>query len=131
MGVVLCGVTVELKTSFLRPKIATPHKNGKIKDDFFRTTLRFSLEKQYRQRIQGVATTQCWYFKQSMGARNRVGIGLSYRPARLYSLAELVPWNRFLGPLKSLKIRALDEQRCVTTSSNLSVSDVLKNLEGR
>jgi hypothetical protein len=26
-------------------------------------------------------------FKQPMGARNRVGIGLSYRPARLHSLA--------------------------------------------
>jgi hypothetical protein len=39
--------------------------------------------------------------EQSMGARNRVGISLSYRPARLlYSLAELVPWNRFLGSLK-------------------------------
>jgi hypothetical protein len=38
-------------------------------------------------------------FKQSMGGRNRVGIGLSYRPARLHSLAELVPWNRFLGSL--------------------------------
>jgi hypothetical protein len=32
-------------------------------------------------------------FKQSMGARNRVGIGLSYRPARLHSLAELAPRN--------------------------------------
>ena len=42
-------------------------------------------------------------FKQSMGARNRVGIGLSYRPAKLHSLAELVPWNRFLGFLKVLK----------------------------
>jgi hypothetical protein len=39
-------------------------------------------------------------FKQSMGARNQVEIGLSYRPARLLSLAELVPWNRFLGSLK-------------------------------
>jgi hypothetical protein len=39
-------------------------------------------------------------FKQSMGARNRVGIWLSYRAARLHSLAELVPWNRFLGSLK-------------------------------
>jgi hypothetical protein len=29
-------------------------------------------------------------FKQYMGARNRVGIGLSYRPARLYSLTKLV-----------------------------------------
>jgi hypothetical protein len=28
--------------------------------------------------------------KQSMGARNQVGIGLPYRPARLHSLAELV-----------------------------------------
>jgi hypothetical protein len=44
-------------------------------------------------------------FKQSMGARNRVGIGLSYRPTRLHRHAELIPWNRFLG---SLKIRALD-----------------------
>ncbi len=33
-------------------------------------------------------------FKQSLGARNRVGIGLSYRPARLHRLAELIPWNR-------------------------------------
>jgi hypothetical protein len=39
-------------------------------------------------------------FKQSMGARNRVGIGLSYRPDRLYSLAEMVHWDRFLCSLK-------------------------------
>ncbi len=38
-------------------------------------------------------------FKQSMGARNRVGIRLSYRPARLESLVKSVPWNRFLGSL--------------------------------
>jgi hypothetical protein len=33
-------------------------------------------------------------FKQCMGARNRVGIGLSYRPVRLQRLAELIlnPW---------------------------------------
>ena len=30
-------------------------------------------------------------FKQSMEARDRVGIGLSYRPARLQRLAELIP----------------------------------------
>ncbi len=46
-------------------------------------------------------------FKQSMGARNRVGIGLSYHPARLHRLAESIPWNRFLGILKGLQIRAL------------------------
>jgi hypothetical protein len=39
-------------------------------------------------------------FKQSMGARNREGIGLLYRPARLHRLAELISWNRFLGSLK-------------------------------
>ncbi len=44
--------------------------------------------------------SSAWIFKQSMEARNRVGIGLSFRPARLHSLAELVPWNRFLGSLK-------------------------------
>jgi hypothetical protein len=29
-------------------------------------------------------------FKKSMGARHRVGIGLSYRPARLHRLAEFI-----------------------------------------
>jgi hypothetical protein len=38
--------------------------------------------------------------KQYKGAMNRVGRGLLYRPARLHSLAELVPWNLFLGSLK-------------------------------
>ncbi len=37
------------------------------------------------------------------GARNRIGIGLSYRPAKLNRLAELIPWNRFLGSLKVKK----------------------------
>jgi hypothetical protein len=39
-------------------------------------------------------------FKHSMVARNRLGIGLSYRPARLHWLAELISKNRFLGSLK-------------------------------
>ncbi len=38
-----------------------------------------------------------------MGTRNRVGIGLPYRPARLQRLTELVPWNQFLGSLKVKK----------------------------
>jgi hypothetical protein len=50
-------------------------------------------------------------FKQSVGVRNRVGIGLSYRSARLKRLAELIPCLAYslesiLGLLKSLKIRA-------------------------
>jgi hypothetical protein len=42
-------------------------------------------------------------FKQSVGARDRVGIGLSYRPARLHRLAESIP-----GLHKRLQIRAQD-----------------------
>ncbi len=41
--------------------------------------------------------TSAGIFKQSMGASNRVGIGLSYRAARLHRLAKFIPWNRFLG----------------------------------
>ncbi len=33
------------------------------------------------------------------GAKNRGGIGLSYRPARLHRLAEFIPWNWFLGSI--------------------------------
>ncbi len=44
-----------------------------------------------------IPETSAGIFKQSMGTKSRVGIGLSYRPARLHCLAELVPWNRFLG----------------------------------
>jgi hypothetical protein len=51
-------------------------------------------------RLRGGVKTSAGIFKQSMGARNRVGIGLSYRPDRLHRLAELIPWNRFLGSLK-------------------------------
>ncbi len=39
-------------------------------------------------------------FKHLWGARNRVWIGLSYRPARLHRLAKLIPWNRFMGSFK-------------------------------
>ncbi len=34
-----------------------------------------------------------------MGDRNRVRIGLSYRPARLHRPAEFIPWNRYLGSI--------------------------------
>jgi hypothetical protein len=45
--------------------------------------------------------TSAGILDRSMGARNRVGIGLSYWLARLHMLAELIP-----GLLKSLKSRA-------------------------
>jgi hypothetical protein len=38
--------------------------------------------------------------EQAMGARNRTGIGLSYRPARLHRMAESISWNRFLVSIK-------------------------------
>jgi hypothetical protein len=38
-----------------------------------------------------------------LGFRNLVGIGVSYRPARLHRLAEMIPWNRFLGSSKVKK----------------------------
>ncbi len=57
-----------------------------------------------------------------MGVRNRVGIGFSYRPARLHSLAELNPWNRFLGSFKSLEIRALHRFYSTPWRENAGVS---------
>jgi hypothetical protein len=39
-----------------------------------------------------------------MGARKRVGIGLSYRPARLHRLAESIPWTLFLGSQNVYKL---------------------------
>ncbi len=48
-----------------------------------------------------------------MGARNHVGIGLSYQPARLHMLAELIrdSSESILGFLKSLLIRALYNEK--------------------
>jgi hypothetical protein len=44
-------------------------------------------------------TVLSWIFKQSMGARHRVGIRLPYWPATLQRLAEFIPWNRCLGSI--------------------------------
>jgi hypothetical protein len=38
-------------------------------------------------------------FKKSMGAKHRGGIGFSYRPAMLHRLAEFIPWNQCQGPI--------------------------------
>jgi hypothetical protein len=49
-----------------------------------------------------VMKTSAGILKQSIvwWAGNRVGIWLSYRPARLLRLAESILWNRLLGSLK-------------------------------
>jgi hypothetical protein len=56
---------------------------------WIRISIEANLDAQHRAEI----------FKQSMGARNLIGRGLSYRPARLHRLAELIPWNHFLGSI--------------------------------
>jgi hypothetical protein len=57
-----------------------------------------------------------------MEARNRVGIGLSYRPARLHRLAEFIPWNRFLGSINVQKYGLFTQYK---TISALSMADSL------
>ncbi len=64
-------------------------------------------------------------FKQSMGARNRIGIGLSYRPAWLHRLAELIPQNRFLCSLKVKKFGLC--WRIDSLESTLGLFESLKN----
>ncbi len=54
-------------------------------------TAPLSGERDHTLWIIQIITTSAGIFKQSMGARNQVGIGLPYRPAGLHSLAELVP----------------------------------------
>ncbi len=58
-------------------------------------------------RWQGFLILCAGILKQSMGARNRTGIGLSYRTSRLHSLTEFVPRHRFLGLLKKFGFCAL------------------------
>ncbi len=57
-------------------------------------------------------------FKQSTGARNRVGIGLSFRPARLHNTQPggIGFLESILGLLKRLKIRALYHLWCPVLS---------------
>ncbi len=70
-----------------------PAGDGNVANLFLQCSLQFSSRRTLRKR------TRAGIFK-IYGDRNRVGIGLSYRLARLHSLAELVPWNRFMGSLK-------------------------------
>ncbi len=64
------------------------------------------------------------------GARNQIGIGLPYRPARLYTLLHSLAEFRFLesilGLIKSLKIRAQ-----VSTTHALKLIELPLTLSGR
>jgi hypothetical protein len=64
-----------------------------------------------------------------MGARNRGGIGLSYRPARLRRLAELIPWNQFRGPINILKFGLTGPSYAGGIDSFESILGLLKSLK--
>ncbi len=64
-----------------------------------------------------LTNTQSWNFLKSRGARNRVGIGLSYRPARLIHSLESIP-----GLHKRLKIRAFSIYQLIRMEMRLKTT---------
>jgi hypothetical protein len=67
------------------------HLIGEVSWNPKRRRTRASLQSSLTAVHLGTVIYSAGIFIQSMGARNRVGIGLSYRPARLHRLAELIP----------------------------------------
>jgi hypothetical protein len=65
-----------------------------------------------------------------MGARNRVGIGLSYRPAMLHRLTEVIPWNLFLGFMNIEKYGLLLDRLAESIPWNQFLSRNLKSRSG-
>jgi hypothetical protein len=61
--------------------------------------LRYGIQSLKRCQCNVSAQNSAGILELSRGARNRVGIGLLYRPARLQTLVESIPWNQFLGSL--------------------------------
>ncbi len=66
-----------------------------------------------------------------MRARNRVGIELSYRPARLHRLEQLIPWNGFLGSIKVFKFGLWRASRITLFLSVPSPHRLFKNSSTR
>jgi hypothetical protein len=57
-----------------------------------------------------------------MGTRNRIVIGLSYRPARLHRQARFLPWSPFLGSINVQKYWALNlfkKRQCLVHASHM------------
>jgi hypothetical protein len=63
-----------------------------------------------------------------MGARQRVGIGFSYRPARLRRLADFIPWNQFLGSINIKKYVLISVLQVFSVSVKCSSSIFLLSL---
>ncbi len=60
---------------------------------------RSSVIRQHPKRgFYGIRSTELEFLNNIWRARNRVGIGLSYRAARLHRQAEFIPWILFLAP---------------------------------
>jgi hypothetical protein len=64
------------------------------------------LQNRMPEHRSGALQTTGRIFKQSKWARNRVGIGLSYRLARIHRAGEIDSLESIFGLFKSLKIRA-------------------------
>ncbi len=100
---------------FCKPDVSDVLKPDVLKPDVLKPdVLKPDVLWVYRLRSQGIDSeesiqptnvTRARIFKQSMGARNRVGIGLSHRPAKLHRLSEFIPWNWFLRSLNIYKYR--------------------------
>ncbi len=87
-------------TRILKPLKCSLSSNLTLKVNLSRTTHRLGeQDKQYRYCYPILYRVyRAGLFKKSMGAKNRGGIGLSYRPARLHRLAEFIHQNQFRGP---------------------------------
>ncbi len=72
---------------------------GQVVSGFFRFSNNYSI-------LYSLCVACSGILEQSIGARNREGIGLSDRPARPHRLVESIPWKRFLGSLRGFQIRA-------------------------
>ena len=69
-------------------------------EDFY-LPLYLPLWDQTQQNLPSHGNLSAGIFKQS---RNLVGIGLSYRPARLHRLAESIPWNASMTSVTTKKM---------------------------
>ncbi len=90
--VVWASLTVSIVSGYLFPKTGSGQCSLKLQQNHRKWTLQRNVHSNQQEDRAGI-------FKQSMGARNRGGIVLSYRPARLHRLAEFIPWNRLLGSI--------------------------------
>jgi hypothetical protein len=96
------GFGESVRQPYARVEFIPPVREFDYRDGIFKLIHIRCPGKDSKESIPSAYVACAGIFKQSMGARNQVGIGLLYRPAMLYRLAESIP-----GLLKSLKIPSL------------------------